>query len=128
MERKAQGFEDLIAWQKARVLARDVHTATRARGFDFSLRDQLFRAARSVMANIAEGFDRTGEREFHKGLSVSSGSCAEVRSDLYVALDCGYISQEQFDRLHAQALEVARVVGALRAAVARRIASQGKPG
>lgn len=126
MARNVQSFEDLIAWQKARALVQAIHHATRAKGFDWALRNQMFRAARSVMGNIAEGFDRAGPREFHKGLSVAAGSCGEVRSDLYVALDCGYISQAQFDSLSQQALEVARVVGSLRAVIARRLASEGK--
>ena len=124
MSRKVERFVDLIAWQKARGFAREIHIATRSNGFDWGLRDQMFRAARSVMGNIAEGFDRVGMREFHKGLSIASGSCAEVRSDLYLALDCGYITPEKFAQLYEQGSEVARVLGALCASVARRIAAQ----
>jgi four helix bundle protein len=126
MGRKVNRFEDLIAWQKARLLTKAVHTATRSKAFerDRSLRDQLFRAARSVMANIAEGFDRAGSREFHKGLSTSTGSCAEVRSDLYVAYDVGYLTEADFQRLYDQAAEVSRIVGALRAAVARQLSKR----
>jgi four helix bundle protein len=124
MARQVSRFEDLIAWQKARAFAKEVILVTRegALSRDFSLRDQIVRAARSTMANIAEGFDRTGQREFHKGLSIAKGSCAEVRSDLYIALDSGYIDQPTFDRLMTSANETARVIEGLRSAVARRIA------
>jgi four helix bundle protein len=127
MARKVNRFEDLVAWQKARAFAKDVVLTTKQGSLarDFSLRDQMVRAARSTMANIAEGFDRTGQREFHKGLSISKGSCAEVRSDLYLALDVGYIDQPTFERLMNSADETARVIEGLRAAVARRLAAQG---
>jgi four helix bundle protein len=72
------------------------------------------------MSNIAEGFDRGSRPEFHKFLVIAKGSCAEVRSQLYVALDCGYIDQPDFERLAELAHEVARIVGGLRASVQRQ--------
>lgn len=69
------------------------------------------------MTNIAEGFERNKRGEFHQFLSVAKASCAEVRSQLYVALDCKYLTQQEFDVLFAQAEEVARIIGALRARV-----------
>jgi four helix bundle protein len=125
MARRADRFEDLIAWQKARLLAAAVYAISRKTTIskDFALVDQLRRSARSVCANTAEGFDRTGDREFHHGLSIAAGSCAEVRSDLYLALDAEYISQDEFIALYEQASEVARLIPALRAAVARRLRS-----
>ena len=69
------------------------------------------------MSNIAEGFERGGRPEFHQFLSVAKASCAEVRSQFYVAIDVGYLDQHVFDRLFAQAEEVARIVGGLRASV-----------
>jgi four helix bundle protein len=113
----------LIAWQKARGLAAAVYRLTRKPVIskDFALVDQLRRSARSICANIAEGFDRTGDREFHHGLSIAAGSCAEVRSDLYLALDANYISPDEFSTLYDQASEVARLIHSLRAAVSRRL-------
>jgi four helix bundle protein len=115
-------FEDLIAWQKARMLTRSLYHTTRQEpvAHDFGLINQMRRAAVSVMSNIAEGFDRSRATEFHHYLSIAKASCAEVRSQLYVALDVSYISQQQFDDLNALALEVYRLVSALRTAVQKR--------
>jgi four helix bundle protein len=71
----------------------------------------------SVLSNIAEGFERGKRTEFHQFLVISKGSCAEVRSQLYVALDVGYLKQAHFDRLSKLAIEVGRILGALRASV-----------
>jgi four helix bundle protein len=85
----AERFEDLIAWQKARELARIVYQVSRKEAFakDFGLASQVQRAAVSIMSNIAEGFERSNPREFHHFLVVAKASCAEVRSQLYLALD-----------------------------------------
>jgi len=79
------------------------------------------------MSNIAEGFERGGRAEFAQFLSTAKGSCAEVRSLLYVALDEEYIDRPTFSRLSAQAEEVARIIGGLRSAVARQRDEQRKP-
>jgi hypothetical protein len=76
------------------------------------------------MSNIAEGFERGGRREFHQFLSTAKASCAEVRSQLYVALDIGYLDQPRFNRLLKQAEEVGRIIGGIRAAVARQFQHQ----
>jgi four helix bundle protein len=78
------------------------------------------RTAVSVMSNIAEGFERNRASEFHQFLSTAKASCGELRSQLYVAADVGYLEQDQFTALHAQAEEVARIVGGLRAAIEKR--------
>lgn len=113
-------FEDIIAWQKARVLTRDVYVATRAEAFrkDFGLSGQIQRSAVSVMANIAEGFERRGPGEFHRFLGIAKASCAEVGSHLYVAFDVGYLSQTEFDQLQNQVKEIGRILGSLQASVA----------
>ena len=74
----------------------------------------------SMMSNIAEGFERSGRAEFHQLLSVGKAYCAEVRSQIYVAIDIGYLDQPTFNRLLAQAEEVGRSVGGLRASVDRQ--------
>jgi four helix bundle protein len=114
-------FEDLIAWQKARELVRDVYQVTRRGSFasDFGLAGQIQRASVSVMSNIAEGFERAKRGEFHQFLCVAKGSAAELRSQLYIALDVGHIDQDGFDRLMTKAIETSNVIGGLRAAVAR---------
>ena len=122
-------FEDLIAWQKARGLTRLVYETTKRKPFaqDFGLAGQIQRAAGSVTSNIAEGFERKGQAEFHQFLTVAKGSCAETGSLLYVALDTGYIDQAPFGRLLDRTDEVARVVGGLRTAVARKRNAQRRP-
>ena len=93
-----QTFEDIDAWQKARQLSNMVYEYTKQDAFkkDYGLCDQIRRAAVSVMSNIAEGFDRGGNKEFIQFLFIAKGSTAEIESQLYVALDNGYINEEQF--------------------------------
>jgi four helix bundle protein len=84
-------FESLRVWHDARDLVSRIYSLTRASSFasDFALRDQIRRAALSVMSNIAEGHERSGTREFVHFLSIAKSSCGEVRSQLYVAEDVG---------------------------------------
>jgi len=119
---KIERFEELIAWQKARELTAAIYRMSRQGSFakDFGLCGQIQRAAVSTMSNIAEGFERGGRGEFHQFLSTAKGSCGEVRSQLYVALDVGYINQSIFNQLLGQAEEVGRIVGGLRASVQRQ--------
>ncbi len=106
-------FEDIEAWQRARELTRVVYDVSSQGPFakDFALRNQVRAASISVMANIAEGFDRGGNAEFKQFLSVAKGSAGEVKSHLYVALDAKFISQEQFGWLYSTADEASRLVG-----------------
>jgi four helix bundle protein len=103
-------------------LACSIYTATRDQGFqkDYGLRDQIRRAGVSVMANIAEGFERGGRSEFHQFLVMAKASCAEVRSHLYVASDAGYLEEGAFNALKSKAEEVASIIGGLRASVQRQ--------
>ncbi len=119
---KIERFEDLIAWQRARTVTREIYQITRQGAFakDFGLSGQIQRAAVSIMSNIAEGFERGGRGEFHQFLSTAKASCAELRSQLYVALDIGYLDQRRFDQLLAQAEEVGRIIGGLRVSVGRQ--------
>jgi len=116
---KIRKFEDLIAWQKARALTREIYhvTSTGAFAKDFGLREQIRRASVSVMSNLAEGFERGGRIEFHRFLNIAKASCAELRSQLYVASDVEYLEHQTFSRLLSQAQEVARIIGGLRVAV-----------
>lgn len=109
---KIQRFEDILAWQKARELTKEVYAHAKAGLFakDFGLRDQIQRASVSIMGNVAEGFDRGGDKEFIQFLSFSKGSCGEVKSHLYVAMDQHYVSATQFDRLYNSADEVGRLL------------------
>jgi four helix bundle protein len=116
---KVQRFEDLIAWQKARVLTKAIYIVTKQGKFarDFRLSNQIQRAVVSTMSNIAEGFERTSTAELRQYLNVAKASCAEVRSQLYVAFDIGYISESEFEMLKSQAEEVSRILSRLKASL-----------
>src|SRR6185295_5241032 len=77
---------------------------------DFGLKDQIRRASVSILSNIAEGFERGGDKEFLYFLAIAKGSCGEVRSQLYVALDQRYVSREVFDQLSSNAAEVGQLL------------------
>ena len=121
-------FEDLIAWQKAREVTKEVYQFSKRAEFarDFGLSGQIQRASVSIMSNIAEGFERGGRGEFHQFLSVAKASCAEVRSLLYVALDIKYINKAEFRKIMDKAEEVGRIVGGLRASVDKQRKEQRK--
>ena len=110
---KIERFEDIEAWKKARELAKEIYAISNEGLFsrDFGLRDQIRRAAVSVMANIAEGFDRGGNRELIQFLFIAKGSTAEVQAQLYVALDAGYLKHEQFQQLYDLAGDTSRLIG-----------------
>ncbi len=116
-------FEDLIAWQKARELTRAIYQITKTSPFsrDFALVDQIRRAAISVMSNIAEGFDREGPVEFHRFLVIAKASCAEVRSQLYIASDVGYLDDQKFAEVMALTNETGRVLNGLRLSIKRKL-------
>ena len=119
---KVERFEDLIAWQKSRELTRQIYSVTNKGLFskDFGLRDQIRRASVSTMSNLAEGFERGGRAEFHQFVVIAKGSSAEVRSQLYVALDVGYITKKEFKEIMGLADEVSRIVGGLRSALQKQ--------
>lgn len=116
---KVERFEDLIAWQKARELTSLIYKVARQGEFckDLGLGRQIQRAAVSVMSNIAEGFERSGRGEFPHFLSIARASCGEVRSQLYVALDVGYLGEVEFEALRRRAEELSRIIVGLRDAV-----------
>ena len=92
-------FEDIGAWQKARILSKQIFELTLTGSFskDYALRDQINRSTGSVMDNIAEGFERGGTREFIQFLSIARGSAGEVRSQLYRALDRKHLDRAKCD-------------------------------
>lgn len=115
-------FEDIRAWQAARILVREIYKITKQGDFarDFGLKDQIQRAAVSVMTNIAEGFDDESKAEFARFLGYSRRSAVEVQSLLYAALDAGYIDQRKFDELYEQANKTKALVGAFRHSIKKR--------
>jgi len=115
-------FEDIQAWQEARILVREAYALTGegALSRDFGLRDQIRRAAVSVMANIAEGFDCDSNTEFARFLGIARRSAVEVQSLLYAALDVGYIAQEDFNTYFDQAGKTKALISAFKSAMPRK--------
>lgn len=110
---KIERFEDIEGWQKARELTREIYRTTNQREFakDFGLRDQIRRASVSIMSNIAEGFGRGGNREFIQFLSMAKGSVSEVQAQLYVAVDAGYLTKDQFQQLYSLSQSTGNLIG-----------------
>ena len=108
-------FEEIEAWQVARRLTKAVYTYSKKGSFarDFGLRDQIQRASVSIMSNIAEGFEREGAGEFSQFLGIAKGSAAEVRSQLYVALDQNYVTPKEFDELFAMTESTRKLIAAI---------------
>ena len=109
---KVERFEDIIAWQKAKVLTLQVYTLLEA-SKDFGFRDQIQRASVSVMNNIAEGFECKSINEFKQFLFIAKGSCGEVRSMLYLAKELNKISDNDFKFLFALSEEISKILSGL---------------
>ncbi len=109
---KIERFEDVEAWKEARNLVQRIYHRTGQGAFaqDFGLRDQIQRASVSIMANIAEGFDGGSNREFIKFLHYALRSATEIQSHLYVAVDQGYIDQQEFKSLYELSTKVKSLI------------------
>jgi four helix bundle protein len=105
-------FEDIIAWQKGKVLSLKIYKLFNGNK-DFGFRDQIQRASVSIMNNIAEGFERRGDRELKRFLFISKGSCGEVRSMLYLALELKYISESDFKSIYGLSIEISKMLSGL---------------
>lgn len=108
-------FEDIIAWQNARELSKLIYQITKLDPFskDYGLKNQIRDSSGSIMDNIAEGFERSGNKEFKQFLSIAKGSCGEVKSQLYRAFDQNYIEKDQFDSMNNFIDEIASAIGKL---------------
>jgi four helix bundle protein len=108
-------FEDIEAWKLGRALANRIYEVTAKGPFnrDYGLRDQIRRASVSIVSNIAEGHERDGDKEFLQFLFIAKGSCGEVRTQLYLASDQKYLSEEEFLELHEKATQLSRVISGL---------------
>lgn len=109
---KIERFEDVIAWQKARVLTVKIYTLFRE-SKDFGFTNQIQRASVSIMNNIAEGFERKGDKEFKHFLFLAKGSCGEVRSMLILAKDLELISTNEYSELHDLSEEISKILSGL---------------
>jgi four helix bundle protein len=101
-------FEDILSWQKARELCKITGEIIDKGNFkhSYKLIDQIESSSGSIMDNIAEGFERGGNKEFIHFLYISKGSCGEFRSQLYRAIDRNYLTQSEFDLLYNLAKEI----------------------
>ncbi|MFK7900982.1 MAG: four helix bundle protein [Cyclobacteriaceae bacterium] len=105
-------FEELKVWQDARLLNQFIYKSTREALFsmDFPLRDQIRRSSISVMSNIAEGYERDGNKELIQFLSIAKGSVGELRCQLIIAFDLGYIDKEAFDTSYNHASSISKQI------------------
>ena len=105
-------FEEIEAWQKARELTNKIYDITCTDNFanDFTLKGQTRKASISIMLNIAEGYARKSNREFKKFLNYAHGSCAEIQSAVYIALDQKYISNDQFNNIYESIEEISKMI------------------
>jgi four helix bundle protein len=110
-----KSFEELDVWKLARDLSKEIYALTQKGTFskDYGLKDQINKSSGSIMDNIAEGFDRGGNREFIQFLSIAKGSCAEVRSQLARALDRNHLMQETFEILNDKANLISKKLNGL---------------
>ena len=109
---KIENFEDIKSWQHARRVTNKIYDLSDSGRFnyDFALKNQIRKSSLSILSNIAEGFERNGNREFINFLYIAKGSCGEARAQLYIALDRRYVSKEEFETVHS---ELTRISGLL---------------
>jgi four helix bundle protein len=106
---KIEKFEDIIAWKKSEELTLLIYSAFK-NSRDFGFKDQICRASVSIMNNIAEGFERRGDKELSKFLFIAKGSCGEVRSMLYLASKLKYISEKERLQMNILSLEISKML------------------
>ncbi len=112
---KIEKFEDIEAWKLSREISRLVYEVSRNERFakDFALVNQIRRASISILSNIAEGFERDGDKEFIQFLAIAKGSCGEVRAQLYIALDQDYLDEAKFTSIVSKLVETSKMLSGL---------------
>jgi four helix bundle protein len=113
---RIQAFEDLEVWKLARKLTVQVYRLSQKGAFakDYGFCSQIRRASVSIVSNIAEGFERSSNSQFMQFLDIANGSAGEVRAQLYVALDLGYITQEQFQEVFKDITSIGKMLTSLK--------------
>jgi four helix bundle protein len=101
VKKKVQCFEDLFIWQKAVEFAKEIYLITEKKGLknDFGLKNQMRDSAVSISSNIAEGFERRSRKEYLNFLNIAKGSAGEIRSQIYVAFEIGYLERAELENL-----------------------------
>ena len=112
---RIEKFEDIESWKLAREITKLIYAVSSTGDFcrDYALVNQIRRASISILSNIAEGFERGGNKEFLQFLAIAKGSCGEVRAQLYVAFDQNYIDEEKFKEISSKLLETNRMISGL---------------
>jgi len=109
---KIQKFEDIVAWQKSQDLVIEIYSLFRE-SKDYGFKDQICRATISISNNIAEGFDRSSNKDFVRFLYISLASCSEVKSMLYLAERLSYLNTENAERLRHNCIEISKIITGL---------------
>jgi four helix bundle protein len=109
---KIEQFEDILAWQKAKVLTLNIYSSFKNLK-DFEFKNQIYRASVSIMNNIAEGFERRSDNEFKHFLYIAKGSCGEVRSLLYLGFELKYLTEEEYSILLRLSKEISKIISGL---------------
>jgi four helix bundle protein len=109
-----QRFEDLKVWKMAREFCGEIYQVTCYEQFskDYSLKDQIRASSGSIMDNIAEGFERDGNKEFAQFLTIAKGSCGESRSQLHRSVDRQYIENEEYETLCQKSIDISKAIAA----------------
>lgn len=113
---KINSFEEIISWQKARELNREFYMITNENVLfsrDFGLRDQMRRSSISISSNIAEGFERETTKEFIRFLYIAKASAGEFKSQLYLALDINYLTNDSFELLVSKITDISKLISGL---------------
>jgi four helix bundle protein len=104
-----KSFEEIVAWRLAKELSLEIYTSFKDCK-DYGFKDQIQRATISIMNNIAEGYERNGNKEFRNFLYIAKGSAAEVRSMVTIALELKYISENDFNHQYELALRISKLL------------------
>ncbi|MCD4795470.1 MAG: four helix bundle protein [Bacteroidales bacterium] len=112
---KVKRFEDLIVWQKARILAKEVYILSKRKGIseDFGLKKQILNSSGSIPDNIAEGFERNGNKEYKQFLSIAKGSAGELRSQFYRIYDREILNEEEFNYFKNSVVEISKMLNSM---------------
>jgi four helix bundle protein len=120
-------FEDLIAWQKARELTTTIYRTTRGAGFSNEprLREQLQTIAMAMLSYIAKGYAAFNRTDFCRNLTSAGSACAQLQSELYIAVDCGCLPEKDRTALAARAVDVSKIVYGLKVSLSQRDEGRG---